>query len=188
MKQLLLVIIAAAGALAQQTTSPDHPSMDPKSCPMHATHMKAQSADDQRFAEMNARGNRSMGFDQSKTTHHFRALDDGGAIEVTVNDATDTTDLAAIRTHLIQIAKQFAAGDFTAPMMTHAETPPGAAEMQKLANKIAYTYEELPDGARVRITTGDLKALEAVHKFFAYQIKEHRTGDVSLRISTDRVQ
>jgi hypothetical protein len=51
--------------------------------------------------------------------------------------------------------------------------------MQKLANKIAYTYEELPAGARVRITTGDSQALAAVHRFFDYQVKEHRTGDAS---------
>jgi TusA-related sulfurtransferase len=118
-----------------------------------------------------------MGFNQSKTTHHFRTLEDGGAIEVTVNDASDTADLAAIRDHLAQIAKQFAAGEFSSPMMTHGELPPGAAEMQNLKDKIAYTYEKLPLGARVKITTGDPQALAAVHKFLAYQIKEHRTGD-----------
>jgi len=162
---------------AQQATPQDHEKMDPMSCPMHAEHMKAQTTADQRFAEMNDRGKRSMGFDQSQTTHHFRTLDDGGAIEVTVNDPADTANLAAIRNHLAQIAKQFAAGDFSAPLMTHAEMPPGAAAMKKLSDKIAYTYEELPPGARVRITTGDPKALAAVHKFLAYQINEHRTGD-----------
>jgi hypothetical protein len=180
MKQLLFVIAAAAGLMAQATPQAQHEGMDPKSCPMHAKHMKAQaSASDQRFAEMQARGNRSMGFDQSKTTHHFRTLDDGGAIEVTVNDPADTTDLAAIRNHLSEIAKQFAAGDFSVPMMTHAEMPPGAAEMKSLKEKIAYTYEELPGGARVKITTGDPAALTAVHDFLSYQINEHRTGDAS---------
>ena len=179
MKQLLFVLAVAIAMFAQQAAPADHEKMDPKSCPMHAEHMKSQTTADQRFAEMNARGNRSMGFDQSKSTHHFVSLEDGGAIEVTVNDPADTTDLAAIRNHLAQIAKQFAAGDFSAPMMTHAEIPPGAAEMQKLKDRIAYTYEELPGGARVRITTGDPHAIAAVHKFLAYQIKEHHTGDAS---------
>ena len=179
MKQLLFVLVAAIALSAQQAAPADHEKMDPKSCPMHADHMKAQSSADQRFAEMQERGNRSMGFDQSKTTHHFRSLEDGGAIEVTVNDPADTTDLAAIRNHLSQIAKQFAAGDFSGPMMTHGELPPGAAEMHKLKDKIAYTYEELPDGARVRITTGDPRAIAGVHRFLAYQIKEHRTGDAA---------
>jgi hypothetical protein len=177
MKPFLFLFIAAATLLAQQPAPEKHDAMDPNSCPLHAEHMKAKSADDQRFADMRTRGNRSMGSDQSKTTHHFRTVEDGGAIEVTVNDAANTADLAAIRDHLARIAKQFAAGDFSAPMMTHAEMPPGAAEMQNLKDKIAYTYEELPAGARVRITTGDAKALLAVHRFFDYQIQEHRTGD-----------
>jgi hypothetical protein len=175
MKQLVFVLAAATALFSQQSTPDKHEAMDPKSCPMHAEHMK--SADDQRFADMQSRGARSMGFDQSKTTHQFRTLEDGGAIEVTVNDPSDTADLTAIRSHLATIAKQFAAGDFSAPMMTHAEMPPGAAEMQKLKDKIVYTYEELPTGARVKITTGSPDALAAVHKFFDYQIKEHRTGD-----------
>jgi len=153
MKPLLFLFAAAATLFAQQPAPEKHESMDPNSCPMHAEHM--QAAEDQRFADMQTRGDRSMGFEQSKTTHHFRTLEDGGAIEVTVKDPVDTANLTAIRNHLSQIAKQFAMGDFSAPMMTHAEMPPGAAEMQKLKDKIAYTYEELPAGARVRITTGD---------------------------------
>src|SRR5438270_12161795 len=112
MKHPLFLLLVTAGLFAQQATPQDQVKMDPKSCPMHAEHLKAQATEDQRFAEMNARGNRSMGFDQSKTTHHFRSLEDGGAIEVTVNDPADTKDLAAIRNHLSQVAKQFAAGDF----------------------------------------------------------------------------
>jgi hypothetical protein len=180
MKQLLLVLATATALVAQQATPEKHDAMDPNSCPMHAEHMKSQSADDQRFTEMNARGDRSMGFEQSKVTHHFRSLEDGGAIEVTVKDPADTANVTAIRNHLSQIAKQFAAGDFSTPMMTHAEMPPGAAEMQKLKDKIAYTYEELPAGGRVKITAGDPDALTAVHKFFEYQVKEHRTGDAGM--------
>ena len=176
MKHLLFVFAAAAALVAQQPAPEKHEAMDPKSCPMHAEHTTAQTSD-QRFVEMQDRGNRSMGFNQSKTTHHFRTLEDGGAIEVTVNQANDTVNLAAIRNHLAQIAKQFAAGDFTSPMLTHGELPPGASEMQKLRDKIAYTYEELPTGARVKITTGAPEALVAVHRFLAYQINEHRTGD-----------
>src|SRR3954468_23642739 len=61
MKQLLFVFAAVAGLFAQQAVPPDkHESMDPKSCPMHAEHMKElASAADQRFAEMNARGDQS---------------------------------------------------------------------------------------------------------------------------------
>ena len=41
-----------------------------------------------------------MGFDQARTTHHFLLFDDGGAIEVGVNDPADTKNRDAIRSHL----------------------------------------------------------------------------------------
>jgi TusA-related sulfurtransferase len=138
---------------------------------------EAAASEDEDFKAMNERGARAMGFDQYKTTHHFRNLPDGGAIEVTVNDPKDTMNLDAIRKHFRRIASEFAEGNFTAPLETHGELPPGAANMQKLKSKITYSYEELPNGARVHIATSDPAALQAIHEFFGYQIKEHRTGD-----------
>ena len=38
-------------------------------------------------AQMKHRGAAAMGFDQDKTTHHFLLYDDGGAIDISVNDA-----------------------------------------------------------------------------------------------------
>ena len=168
------LLIAAAALFAQQA----QPSKVVEDCPLHAQHM-AQKEEDQRFQEMNARGNVSMGFDQEKTTHHFRTADDGGAIEVTVNDANDAQNLNAIRKHLRQVADDFTRGDFRSPLATHGELPNGAAEMQRLKAKISYRYEELPLGARVRISTRDAEALEAVQQFLGYQVTEHRTGDAT---------
>lgn len=168
-------MLIAAAALFAQAAEPAQPKED---CPLHAQHT-AQKQKDQRFQEMNQRGNLSMGFDQEKTKHHFRSADDGGAIEVTVNDPQDAANLTAIRTHLKQVAADFAQGDFRSPLATHGELPTGAAEMQRLKTKISYRYEELPGGARVRISTKDAKALEAVRQFLGYQVTEHRTGDVS---------
>jgi TusA-related sulfurtransferase len=178
-RSLAVLIVLSSSIFAQQATETRPNGTDPKSCPLHAEHMKQQaSIDDHHFAEMNERGAQAMGFDQSKTTHHFRTLPDGGAIEVTVNDPSDTADLSAIRNHLTRIAREFSEGNFAAPVMTHGEMPPGSETMRKLKAKIAYKYEELPAGARVRITTGSPEALRAVHEFVAYQIREHRTGDV----------
>ena len=42
---------------------------------------------------------------------------------------------------------------------------------------IAYVYEDLDAGGRVRLTTTDQTALAAVHEFLRYQIREHGTGD-----------
>jgi len=139
----------------------------------HEEHQKQMAKD----AELARRGTDAMGFDQAVTTHHFILAADGGSIQVTVKNASDTTNLEAIRTHLKEIAGQFAAGDFEKPLMTHGETPDGAAGMTARKASIAYAFESLPTGGRVRIRTKDAEALDAVHKFLQYQIREHKTGD-----------
>ena len=60
-----------------------------------------------------------MGFDQSRTTHHFLLFTDGGSIDVSVNDPADTTNRDAIRAHLPHIAVMFEEGRFDAPMLVH---------------------------------------------------------------------
>jgi hypothetical protein len=47
-----------------------------------------------------------MGFDQARTTHHFLLFNDGGAIEVSVNDSADMKNRDAIRSHLPHIAME----------------------------------------------------------------------------------
>jgi hypothetical protein len=119
----------------------------------------------------------AMGFDQAKTAHHFRLTTAGGAIEVVARDPADGALLAQVRSHLQEIAAEFAAGQFAKPLMTHGEAPAGVRAMEQQKHKIAYTFEELPDGGRVVITTTDRRAKSAVHEFLRYQIREHQTGD-----------
>ncbi len=123
------------------------------------------------------RGDHVMGFSHEKTTHHFRLLADGGAIEVTANDAKDAESRDQIRMHLGHIAKMFGSGNFEAPMLIHDRTPPGVPAMQRLKAEIAYRYEEMEGGARVRIVTKNREAIAAVHEFLKFQIADHRTGD-----------
>jgi hypothetical protein len=44
-------------------------------------------------------------------------------------------------------------------------------------SQIAFTAENTANGAQVRIVTGSPEALEAVHEFLRFQIKDHRTND-----------
>lgn len=119
-----------------------------------------------------------MGFDQDKTTHHFLLYEDGGAIDVSVKDATDAKNLSAIRTHLTSLPTRFKAGDFSQPAEVHPDkTVEGAADMARLSGVIDYRYEETPLGARVVIETKDAAALRAVHAFLRFQITDHKTGD-----------
>ena len=128
-------------------------------------------------ANMNERGAHVMGFDQTKTTHHFRLFKDGGAIDVAVNDPADKTDLEAIRAHLPRVAMMFGSGNFEAPMLVHDTSVPGTAAMTRLKDRIAYHYVETAHGGRVDITTSDAEALAAVHTFLTFQISDHKTGD-----------
>ena len=65
----LLACLAAASPLVAQT--------DTESCPLHAQHMAA--AHDP-AAALDHRGDQVMGFEHTRTTHHFLLAKDGGAI------------------------------------------------------------------------------------------------------------
>jgi hypothetical protein len=121
-----------------------------------------------------------MGFDQEATTHHFRLYEDGGTIEVTANDPADVKDRDAIRSHLPHIAVMFGSGNFDAPMLVHDSAHvPGTSAMVERRDRIRYTYVETANGGRVDIVTTDTQALAGVHAFLAYQIAEHKTGDLA---------
>lgn len=126
---------------------------------------------------MMQRGDQAMGFSHENSTHHILLYKDGGAIEVTANQASDTATRDAIRQHLQHIAKMFSAGNFDVPAFIHGQNPPGTAVMKSHADQIAYRYEEIARGARVRITTTEPEALSAVHAFLRYQITDHQTND-----------
>ena len=145
---------------------------DMQSCPKHKDQTQAQHQ-----ADVEKHGDQAMGFSHEATTHHFRLLPDGGAIEVTVNDAKDAGDLQAIRGHLNHIVTMFSDGNFLIQMFVHSQTPPGVTEMRDKRAEISYTLEELPTGGRVRIITRNPDALNAVHDFLTFQIQDHHTGD-----------
>jgi hypothetical protein len=126
---------------------------------------------------MEGRGDHVMGFDHDKTTHHFTLTKTGGTIQVTANVSSDSASRDHIRMHLQHIAKAFSAGDFTDPHEVHAEDPPGIPVMKDRKDKISYQFESIARGGRVVITTEDTKAVEAVHDYLRYQIREHKTGD-----------
>jgi hypothetical protein len=131
----------------------------------------------QHMADVKKHGAEAMGFDQDKTTHHFRLYKDGGAVEVAAKDPADTSSIGQIRDHLKQQAKKFAAGDFGAPQHTHGQMPPGVETMTRLRSKIQYEFQSTEGGGRLRVTTGDAQALAALHDFLRFQIEDHATGD-----------
>lgn len=102
---------------------------------------------------------------------------DGGAIEVTVNNAADKTNLEAIRSHLAHIATMFTNGDFSTPMFVHDRVPPGVTTMKLMKETIRYSYEDMASGGKVRLQSSNPIAVAATHDFIRFQITEHQTGD-----------
>jgi hypothetical protein len=150
--------VAAAGSLVAQA------AQEPMSCSAH-------------HAGVNERGDAVMGFDHSKTTHHFTLTSDGGVIAVSADDAKDNESRDAIRGHLAHIAKMFAAGDFEAPMLIHDRVPPGVPVMKAEKKGIGYAYRQTPAGAEIVISTKSARALDAIHVFLRFQREDHLTGD-----------
>jgi hypothetical protein len=147
-----------------------------------AARARQQPGSSQHTHDVEHRGDQAMGFDHTKTTHHFSLTPSGGAIQVTANDPEDSGSRDRVRMHLAHIAKMFADGNFEIPMFIHDQMPPGAAAMKQLKADIAYKYVEIEHGAKVVISSEKPAAISAVHDFLAFQIKDHHTGD-SLDVS-----
>lgn len=126
---------------------------------------------------VDARGDREMGFSHARTRHHFRLQPAGGTIEVEVVDPADGESLAAVRSHLAEIARLFAAGDFAKPAAIHDREVPGTDALIVLRAEITYRYQDTPQGGKVAIATENSRALAALHEFLRFQIADHRTGD-----------
>ena len=159
---VMLAVIVPALAHGQATMS----------CPMHEQHEGSSH-----HAAVNTRGDKAMGFSHEKSTHHFELLSNGGIIEVSTKDKTDAATLDEIRGHLSHVAQMFTEGDFQLPMFIHDIVPPGVPVMKSKRTAITYTFESTSTGGRVRITTSDPDALNAVHQFLTFQIDDHRTSD-----------
>jgi hypothetical protein len=172
-----ILVVSLSGRIPQEKPASQEkpPSHDMSSCPMHEQHQAA--AQDEHHKGVVERGDQAMGFSHETTTHHFRLYADGGGIEADAKDTQDAASRDAIRSHFAHIAKMFAAGDFSIPMLIHAENPPGTETMKRLRDAIQYTVENTDRGGRIRIVTKDADALHAVHTFLRFQIADHQTGD-----------
>ena len=173
MKKKSVVVAILAGFSMVVGASCQDLSM--KNCPMAQVHQ--HEGTEHQHGSMNERGDQGMGFDHLKTTHHFRLLADGGAIEVSANEAKDGVSRDKIRGHLRHIAGMFSEGNFSIPMFIHDQVPPGVETMKQQKEAISYKYEQTERGGRVRISTSDADALKAIHDFLRFQIQEHQTGD-----------
>jgi hypothetical protein len=145
-----------------------------------ASPLAAQDSPRQEHAHadgVDSRGDQGMGFSHDKVAHHFGLTRSGGFITAEVKDQADAGSAAQVRMHFSHIAVAFKRGDFDLPMFIHGREPPGVPLMKKLKDQIKYEMQETPLGGRIAITTANPKAVEAIHRFLEFQIRDHRTGD-----------
>jgi len=154
-----LLVVTAAGARAE-----DHAG-----CTMAPPAAHRASVDHRHDA--------ATGVGHQDAEHHFLLAKDGGSIRLEVKDASQVQARERIREHLQAIARSFAAGDFSTPMLIHDQLPPGVAVMKERRAEIRYSYSPSDRGGLVTIATGDASALTAVHDFLRFQIRDHGTGD-----------
>ena len=129
---------------------------------MFGSSVVSAQARDSAFVAMEALG-----------SHRFQDLPDGGRIELT-RDPTDSAGITEVRTHLAQIAREFAAGNFSTPGVVHAgKQVPGAETMAARRNQISYRYSPVTGGGELRIVTWVPEALRAVLKFLAFKRLVH---------------
>jgi hypothetical protein len=165
----MLRTIAACALVAGFAAAAPAQEHDHASCPMAASHSGHDGVDH--------RHDQATGVAHQKAVHHFRLAEDGGSIQLEVKDASEVETRDRIREHLQVVARSFAAGDFALPMSIHDQVPPGAEVMKERKSAIRYAYEATEKGGMVRISTRDAKALDAVHEFLRFQIRDHGTND-----------
>jgi hypothetical protein len=187
-KLVIAAVVTALGCAAphheDRPAAPGDSTHDPA---LHAAHTAgarsaaaapspaAPGASDSTFAAMQARGAMGMGVDQYTSTHTFEPRPDGGRITLR-RDVADTAGVERIRAHLAGIATAFAAGDFKTPGFVHAEAVPGTDVMAARRSLIRYRSAPIDRGAELVMTTSDSLSLDAIHRFLAYQRREHRAG------------
>jgi hypothetical protein len=134
------------------------------------------SSADTGFVGVQARGQAVMGVDQYTSQHVFEDLPDGGRVVLERDDPSDSLGIATIRTHMHDIARRFATGDFALPGVVHDREVPGTDVMAARREGITYTEVDRPRGAELRIVTRDSVSITAIHQFLAFQRMDHHAA------------
>lgn len=129
--------------------------------------------DNERLAEVAAKGVQVMPFDLERTTHRFEPRNDGGVQTVVADDPGDSEQIELIRRHLSNEAARFRVGDFGDPVSIHGEDMPGLAELRESVDRIEVRYEQVRAGARIWYSTDDPVLADAIAAWFDAQLTDH---------------
>jgi hypothetical protein len=133
----------------------------------------SQSMNNHNMTQMMQRGNLAMGFDQTKITHEFSSIKDGGQIKITALDEKDNNTISQIKSHTRDIQNDFAEGNFTKPFVIHAESVPGTDAMTQNKDQIQYQIQDLKNGSILLLVTNNSNLVSSINQFMTYQSTEH---------------
>lgn len=111
------------------------------------------------------------------TRQHFHLYKSGGSLDCTPLTPPDTNVRDKIRSQLKGLTHKFQKGLLPDAKYEPRKAVPGSATIRKLHKEIDFVYQDLPMGGRIKITTGNPKALSAIHEFLKFEIKLQHTGD-----------
>jgi hypothetical protein len=114
-----------------------------------------------------------MPFDMNKVTHYFLKNEEGGILMIRAKDPTDTSQVSLIREHLKKESELFSNANFRDPKMLHGMNMPGVKTLSESPNKFQVDYQKIADGAKLKFTSRDAKVIQAIHRWFDAQLKDH---------------
>lgn len=139
-----------------------------------ATTAYAQApASPERLDEVAERGAHVMPFALEKTRHVFDKTKHGGIQQVVAKDAADSEQIALIRRHLSDIADGFKRGDFSKQRRIHGDDMPGVNDLAASYRNIRFDYRELPNGAEIEFVAEEPALVDAIHRYFNAQFRDH---------------
>jgi hypothetical protein len=120
-------------------------------------------------------GAQVMPFDQKQAMHMFLPSATGGIVEIVVHDM-NPTQIALVRSHLLQEAAMFTRGDYSDPAYIHGKTMPGLARLASAASRVTVRYFETPAGAAITLASADREIVSAIHQWLAAQQQDHSSS------------
>jgi hypothetical protein len=135
----------------------------------------AVRADDSHQNMVMEHGAQVMPFDQKQAMHMFLPSENGGVVEIVVHDM-DATQIALVRSHLLQEAAMFTRGDYSDPAYIHGKTMPGLARLESSTSRMTVRYFETPSGAVITLASVDQDLVVAIHQWLAAQQHDHSSS------------
>lgn len=135
--------------------------------------VQAAPASQERLDAVAERGRHVMPFHLEKTRHVFDKTNYGGIQQVVAKDAADAEQIGLIRRHLAELVQRFRQGDFSRQRRIHGDDMPGVAEMAADYKRIGFAYRELADGAEIEYSAEDPGLIDAIHRYFNAQLRDH---------------